>query len=73
MAMEPRVYPAINSFVIRFVVDGPSSAEEARSPYRGTIRHIQSNAELSFNTWQDAVKFIQRYVSLETMSGQGGA
>ena len=73
MAMESHVYPAIKSFVIRFVVDGPSSPEDVRSPYRGTICHIQGNEEINFNTWEDAVKFIQRYVPLETKSGQGGA
>lgn len=64
--MESSAFPSITSFVIRFVVDEPSSAEETHSSYRGTIRHIQTNEELTFSTWENAVEFIQRYVPLET-------
>jgi hypothetical protein len=67
--MESNVYPLIKSFVIRFVIDEPSSPEETKSCYRGTIRHIQSNEEINFNNWEAAVKFIRRYVPLETEPG----
>jgi hypothetical protein len=59
--------------VIRFVVEESSPAGEAHPGYRGTIRHIQSNEELTFSAWENAVEFIQRYVPLETRSGQGSA
>jgi len=64
--MESSASPSITSFVIRFVVDEPSSTEETHSSYRGTIRHIQTNEELTFSAWENAVEFIQRYVPLET-------
>lgn len=44
--------------------------EEAPSYYRGAIRHIQSDEEMSFNTWEDAVKFIGRFVPIEIRSNQ---
>jgi len=56
--MDAPTFPTISSFVIRFVV------ESALDTYRGEIRHIQTNEEIHFNSWQDAVEFIQRYVPL---------
>jgi hypothetical protein len=56
--MDAPTLPTISSFVIRFVV------ESAPDSYRGEIRHIQTNQEIHFNNWQDAVEFIQRYVPL---------
>lgn len=67
--MESSASPSITSFVIRFVVDEPSS-EETHPSYRGTIRHIQTNEELTFSTWESAVEFIQHYVPLEARSGK---
>jgi len=72
-AMETSASPSITSFVIRFVVDETTLTEETHPNYRGTIRHIQSNEELSFSTWENAVEFIQRYVPLETRSGEENA
>lgn len=67
--MEHKASPHITSFVIRFVVDEKLS-EKKRAPfYRGAIRHIQSDEEKNFNSWEDAVEFIQRYVPLEVNSG----
>jgi hypothetical protein len=71
--MESSASPSIASFVIRFVVDETISTEETPPVYRGTIRHIQSNEELTFSAWENAVEFIQRYVPLETEKGQGSA
>lgn len=56
--------PVISSFVIRFVVDSTPESDSI-SNYRGAIRHIQSDNELSFNSWEDAVTFIRQYVPLE--------
>lgn len=67
--MKTNASPSIASFVIRFVVDDPSPDGGTRPGYRGTILHIQSNEELNFSAWENAVEFIQRYVPLE--SGQG--
>ena len=68
--MESSASPSIASFVIRFVVDDPTPIEQTHPNYRGTIRHIQSNEELTFSTWKNAVEFIQRYVQLEARSGR---
>ncbi|HLF89708.1 MAG TPA: hypothetical protein VI451_12220 [Anaerolineales bacterium] len=59
--------PNITSFVIRFVQETP---DETRSPYRGNIRHVQSNADLNFTDWAEAVAFIQRYVPLQMAAVQ---
>lgn len=56
---------SISSFVIRFVVN-PGSQE-----YRGEIRHIQTQQELHFQSWEDAVKFIRVYVPIEPEPGTG--
>jgi hypothetical protein len=57
--MDAPTFPTISSFVIRFVVDARPGS------YRGEIRHIQTNEEIHFSTWQDAVDFIERYVPLQ--------
>ncbi len=71
MIMESNTSPSITSFVIRFVVDEASPDKNTQSCYRGAIRHIQSDKEMNFSAWEDAVAFIQRYVPLEAESGQG--
>ena len=71
--MESNASPSIASFVIRFVVDETSPEKKTQPCYRGAIRHIQSEVEMNFNTWEDAVEFIQRYVPLEAGSGQGSS
>jgi hypothetical protein len=59
VAMDMLTPPTISSFVIRFVIDPGTGI------YRGEIRHIQTNDEIHFDAWHDAVAFIQRYVPLE--------
>lgn len=71
--MDPRITPSISSFVIRFVIETASANNEDQPVYRGAIRHIQSDEELNFNTWNDAVEFIRRYVPLDVEHSQGGA
>ena len=75
MGMDFNSPPIISSFVIRFVIDDTSGETPAliSSPYRGAIRHIQSEEEIHFNSWEDAVEFIRRYVPLETGTGRGNA
>jgi hypothetical protein len=55
---------SISSFVIRFVVN-PGTQD-----YRGEIRHIQTQQELHFQSWEDAVKFIRVYVPIEPEPAQ---
>jgi hypothetical protein len=67
--------PIISSFVIRFVMNEAQDepADAGQHPYRGSIRHIQSDEELNFHVWEDAVEFIRRYVPLGTETGSEGA
>ena len=66
--MEANTFPTIESFIIRFVLDERSLAENAQPRYRGEVRHIQGNEEIPFQAWEDVVEFIQRYVPLEIKS-----
>lgn len=67
--METRSSPTIASFVIRFVLDEAVPDESNQPAYRGAIRHIQSDKEIHFSNWEDAVEFIQRFVALNSHSG----
>ena len=70
--MEAKTFPSVASFIIRFVLDEPPPSDEVLSRYHGEIRHIQSDEEMLFNSWEDVVKFLKRYVPLETETGQDG-
>jgi hypothetical protein len=63
--MDATESPSISSFVIRFVVDPGQE-----SSYRGEIRHIQTQEEIHFDEWSEAVEFIKRYVHIEVESGK---
>lgn len=63
--MDDNNAPSISSFLIRFIQETPS-AEKSSIPYRGFIRHIQTDSEISFTRWDDAITFIQKYVPLLT-------
>ncbi len=63
--MENEHQPDITSFVIRFVRE-QTKTPETPSPYRGSIRHIQTDEECVFTRWEDAVNFIRNYVPVET-------
>lgn len=72
--MENAATPNITSFVIRFVQAESASASSPsfssplspELPYRGTIRHVQTDEEIGFTRWEDAVAFIQRFIPLLT-------
>ncbi len=51
---------AITSFVVRFVHSGPPE----NSALRGSVLNVQTNEELSFVRWEEAVEFIRRFVRL---------
>jgi hypothetical protein len=64
---NPPTFPTISSFVIRFVqadAAGPNTASPPRAT-RGVIRHVQSDREIAFSRWQEALDFIQSFVTLE--------
>jgi hypothetical protein len=63
-------FPNITSFMIRFIEEGPT--DSAGEPvYRGFIRHIQTDKEIVFTRWQDAMTFMEKYVSIERISNHG--
>jgi hypothetical protein len=68
--------PAITSFVIRFIHEGGQDSPVLPPPagqlQRGTIRNVQTNEELDFTHWEDAVSFIERFVSLAERVNQSG-
>ena len=51
---------SITSFVVRFIHSGPP----ANTAYRGSILNVQTNEELAFLHWDEAVEFIRRFVGL---------
>jgi hypothetical protein len=65
--------PLISSFVIRFVIQEALEEQGEVASYRGSIRHIQSEEELHFHVWEDAVRFIRRFVPLQDGDGPPGS
>lgn len=60
------------SFVLRFVTP-PEGEAEGALPWRGLIRHVQSDAEQHFRHWAEAVAFIEQFVTLDgAEEGTGG-
>ena len=57
--------PDISSFVIR-IIEEPAQ-NESSATYRGIIRHVQSEEELSFINWSDVESFIQQFVPIHEM------
>lgn len=57
---------SLASFVLRFVLDEPPSPEAMRSlpRWHGVIQHVQTNEEMHFARWEEAVTFIEQYVNL---------
>ena len=72
--MEEPVFPIISSFVIRLIQDKP--AEGLENPiYRGSVRHVQTNEEIVFRRWEDAVAFMRQFtpfdITPDPVSGDG--
>ncbi len=53
----------IASFILRFTQEQPSAGEGA--PWRGVIRHVQSNEQAHFVRIEDALAFIAHYVDID--------
>jgi hypothetical protein len=66
--MRKDTQPLVTSFVLRFVQD-KIEIETASPPFRGTIQHIQSDEEIQFTHWEDAVDFIRQFVSIDQVRG----
>lgn len=58
--------PCISSFVIRIIEE--TDPKYAASLFRGTIRHIQSDEEISFISWGDVESFIDQFVPIAKMT-----
>jgi hypothetical protein len=56
--------PHISSFVLRFVQENPEKLA-AQPNYRGSIRHIQTDQEISFTRWIDALNFMSQFIPAE--------
>lgn len=52
----------ITSFVVRFIHSGPPD----NTAHRGAILNVQTNEEMAFVHWEEAVEFIRRFVRLNT-------
>lgn len=65
--LDPLLAPEtrLASFVLRFVCD--RAASDGAGPladWHGVLRHVQSNRELHFTRWEEAVAFISQHVDL---------
>lgn len=49
----------ISSFILRFTQESP-----LETPWRGVVRHVQSDEEARFTRVDEALQFIARYVDL---------
>ena len=57
--------PLIFSFVIRIVEE--QVPQHPAQVFRGMIRHIQSDQEISFTNWGDVETFITKFVPINKM------
>jgi hypothetical protein len=70
--------PKLVSFVLRFVYDEPSDAaapgehgEHGAQGWYGIVRHVQSNSERHFTSWEDVSAFVAQYVDLRKEAQDG--
>lgn len=61
--MSKMISPEVASFLIRFVKEQSEKSEEIN--YRGVIRYVQTDEEISFTSWNEVEAFIQRVIPLE--------
>lgn len=62
--MDNRSSPEISSFVLRFVQEKHANLAET-GVFRGSIRHVQTDQELAFTRWTDALDFMSQFVPNE--------
>lgn len=67
--------PKLVSFVLRFVYDEPSEGATLGEPgthgWYGIVRHVQSNSERHFTSWEDVSAFVAQYVDLRKEAQDG--
>jgi len=61
--MEEKSYPDVASFLIRFIQDQP--APDGTPSYRGVVRHVQTDHEQAFTSWEEVESFLQQVIPLE--------
>ena len=49
----------ISSFILRFTQE-----TETESPWRGVVRHVQTDEEARFTTIEEALRFMGRFVDV---------
>ena len=70
--MHNESLPTISSFVIRFVVE-EQSASAGPSSWRGSVRHVQTEEELTFTQWENALDFMQQFLPQNTFDQPDGS
>ncbi|MBN1811670.1 MAG: hypothetical protein JXA14_07535 [Anaerolineae bacterium] len=56
----------IASFILRFTQEQAPEACTDIGPWRGVIRHVQSNEQAHFLHIEDALAFMSHYVDITT-------
>jgi hypothetical protein len=59
MQVTPMSETVISSFILRFTQES-----EADLPWRGVVRHVQSDEESRFTRIEEALRFIGRFVDV---------
>ena len=54
----------IASFILRFTKEHGAEDERVTPPWRGVIRHVQTNEEARFTQIEDALDFLARFVDI---------
>jgi len=57
--VTPMSETVISSFILRFTQES-----DADLPWRGVVRHVQSDEESRFTRMEEALRFIGRYVEV---------
>jgi hypothetical protein len=61
--------PRVESFVLRFIEDSARAETSGVAPsWHGVVLHVQTNEEMIFADFADAVAFMRRYVSIGDFS-----
>ena len=67
--------PNLVSFVLRFVYDaapdGASPDGSGAQGWYGIVRHVQTNSERHFTSWEDVSAFVAKYVDLRKEAQDG--
>lgn len=66
--MDKSSLPLVTSFIIRFVIENPECqpqlTTQVSAPFRGAIRHIQTDQEITFSRLGEAIEFMSRFIPL---------